>query len=218
MKMMQSNIRNTLLLVLTLSFVFCNGPLFAAEWPPSPEVTNRIDAARDMLNELVKAMPADLSDPQTLADTLDYEIEVAHLFVRDRVRFEPYLGVLKGPQGTAMTLAGNAFDQALLLANLINIMGGEAQLVTGSLDNASTDLLLNRAFVAVAVEPGTADTSMLIPILARYSQELAASFKQSLEQQVSNQDSSSLESDTQKLAELLQSLVGLDTKVGNNSE
>ncbi len=218
MKMMQSNIRNTLLLVLTLSFVFCNGPLFAAEWPPSPEVTNRIDAARDMLNELVKAMPADLSDPQTLADTLDYEIEVAHLFVRDRVRFEPYLGVLKGPQGTAMTLAGNAFDQALLLANLINIMGGEAQLVTGSLDNASTDLLLNRAFVAVAVEPGTADTSMLIPILARYSQELADSFKQSLEQQASNDDSGSLESDTRKLADLLQSLVGLDTKAGNNSE
>ncbi len=216
--MMKSDFGKLLLFALILSFACSNHVLSAQQWPPAPEVTDRIEAARDMLNELVKAMPADLSDPETLADTLDYEMEVAHQFVRDRVRFEPYLGVLKGPQGTAMTLAGNAWDQALLLSNLINIMGGEAQVVTGRLDSTDAELLLNRAFVASKRGEEVADTSVLIPILARYDPELANSIKQTFEQQASGNGSDDLRTDTRRLAGLLLEMVDMTVEPGGNTD
>jgi len=162
-----------------------------------------------MLEELVQAMPADLSDPEILADTLDYEIEIASQFVRDHVRFEPYLGVLKGPQGTAATLAGNAWDQAILLANLINTMGGEAQLVTGTLDSASAGLLLQRAFDAGKRHENVADTSILIPILARYNPEIASLLKKQQTLAASSGGLKVLNADTQRLADLLLGMVDM---------
>lgn len=215
---MKSGFGKFLLFAMMLNFACSNHVLSAQQWPPTPEVTDRIEAARDMLNELVKVMPADLSDPETLADTLDYEMEVAHQFVRDRVRFEPYLGVLKGPQGTAMTLSGNAWDQALLLSSLINIMGGEAQLVTGRLDSAGAELLLSRAFVASKRREEVADTSVLIPILARYDPELANSIKQTFEQQAADNGSDDLSTDTRRLAGLLLEMVGMTADPDGNTD
>jgi len=215
---MRFRIRKISPLIFALYFATASSVLSASQWPPTAEVTERVDAAGDMLNELVKAMPVDLSDTGNLADKLDYEIEVAHHFVRDQIRYEPYLGVLKGPRGTAATLAGNSWDQAVLLANLINIMGGEAQLVTGSLDSASAGLLLQQVFQTHKRQDDAAVASALTPILAKYNPQLAELFQKHSAQSSADEDEKVLRADTRGLSDLLLELVALPTDPGNDAD
>ena len=215
---MISRIRIITSLIFTLGLVAADSAFSASRWPPATEVTERVDAASDMLSELVSAMPPDLSDPENLADNLDYEIEVAHQFVRDQIRYEPYLGVLKGPRGTAATLAGNSWDQAVLLANLINIMGGEAQLVSGTLDNASAGLLLQQVFQTHKRQDDAAVAATLTPILARYNPQLAELFQKHSAQSLADEDEKALRADTRKLSDLLLKLVALPTDPGNKTD
>lgn len=215
---MKSSISKIIPCVLALGVVVGSDVFPAYQWPPAAEVTDRVGAARDMLNELVKAMPVDLSDTENLADKLDFEIEVAQQFVRDQVRYEPYLGVLKGPRGTAATMAGNSWDQAVLLANLINIMGAEAQLVTGSLDSASTALLLQQVFRTHKRQDDDTVAETLIPILARYNPQLATLFKKHASQSSASEDEKDLRADTRELSDMLLKLVALPTGSGDEAD
>ena len=70
--------------------------------------------------------------------TLDQAFEA----VARRVRFEPYVGVQRGARGTARAQAGNALDQALLLAGILRASGHEVRLVHGSLPPENTAALL----------------------------------------------------------------------------
>jgi hypothetical protein len=55
----------------------------------------------------------------TIADVaaaLTYDTEQIFRFVADQVAYEPYVGALRGAEGTLRAMAGNAVDQSLLLA------------------------------------------------------------------------------------------------------
>jgi transglutaminase-like putative cysteine protease len=56
----------------------------------------------------VDALAADLATP-----------DAALAFIRDRIAFEPYPGVMKGAVGTLVTRGGNALDRALLLSAIL---------------------------------------------------------------------------------------------------
>ncbi|MGD8830025.1 MAG: hypothetical protein PVF57_05430 [Pseudomonadales bacterium] len=79
---------------------------------------------------------------ETLLDRADYEADGIIAFVRSGVRFQPYAGVLRGPAGTLRSLAGNAHDQAVTLASLLNDAGFEAQVVHGTLSESQARQLL----------------------------------------------------------------------------
>lgn len=70
--------------------------------------------------------------------TLDHAFEA----VARRIRFEPYSGVQRGARGTARAQAGNAIDQALLLAAVLRGAGYEVRFVHGSLSPQNTQALL----------------------------------------------------------------------------
>lgn len=58
------------------------------------------------------------------------------------VRYEPYRGILRGPEGTALSRGGNAADQALLLADLLRSQGYRVRYVRGRLEGQNLQTLL----------------------------------------------------------------------------
>jgi hypothetical protein len=79
-------------------------------------------------------------------DALPTELDGAFVHVAQQVRFEPYPGVLRGARGTAIAGAGNAWDKALLLAELLRRGGYEVRLVEGELTAANREVLLRGAY------------------------------------------------------------------------
>ena len=77
------------------------------------------------------------------AFNLEYDVERIFGFVRDEVRYDPYAGVLRGAKGTLWGLAGNAADQAVLLAALLNASLVTTRFVIGELTEDVAGRLLD---------------------------------------------------------------------------
>ncbi len=73
-------------------------------------------------------------------------------WVRSHVAYQPYAGVLRGPEGTIVTGAGNAWDQALLLATLLKDAAFDARIAYARLPEGAAARLL----AAVAAPPSAA--------------------------------------------------------------
>jgi hypothetical protein len=107
------------------------------------------DSARaiaDAYRGLSSKIPLELYDVDGLAESLDYDVAAAANFVRDDIAYDPYLGVMRGPEGTISASAGSSWDQAVLLAALINTMAGEAMIVKGTLEKKDAKRLLQVSF------------------------------------------------------------------------
>ena len=82
-------------------------------------------------------------DPiESLALTLDYDVDRIFRFVADEIRYEPYAGILRGAVGTLRARAGNSVDKALLLAALLDASQVHYRFASGPLDAAASTALL----------------------------------------------------------------------------
>jgi hypothetical protein len=77
-------------------------------------------------------------DPYLKSKSLD---EVFRLVSQD-IRFDPYIGIMRGVKGTAIARRGNALDQALLLKHVLAQQGYQTRLATGRLDKQNALTLL----------------------------------------------------------------------------
>lgn len=84
---------------------------------------------------------ADGSLIDDLASMLGNDPERVFAFVRDEIRYEPYVGVLRGATGTLQARAGNSADQASLLAALLRASGVPVRFASGELDGEQARLL-----------------------------------------------------------------------------
>lgn len=74
---------------------------------------------------------------------LEFETDQLITFVQEKIAFQPYDGLLRGVQGTINSRAGNALDQSVLLAKLLNDAGLEARIAVGQLSDAMSLQLLS---------------------------------------------------------------------------
>ena len=82
-------------------------------------------------------------DRDELLDELDYDDLQIIEFATDHIAFEPYVGLLRGPDGTLRSRAGNALDQAVFLAAMLRDAGFDARLVEGEIDDDDAARLVN---------------------------------------------------------------------------
>lgn len=68
-------------------------------------------------------------------------------YVAEHIRYEPYSGVLRGPEGTIASRSGNSADQALLLASLLADAGVPYRFAVGEVDDAVASSLLESSIV-----------------------------------------------------------------------
>jgi hypothetical protein len=110
-------------------------------------------------------------DVDARAEDLNYDVNAAAEFVQTQIAFDPYLGVLRGPEGTLSTQAGNAWDQAVTLSALINSMGGEAMIVEGRLNETDATRLIAEHFAPRVEMPQTLDFDAVLEVMAPYLME-----------------------------------------------
>jgi hypothetical protein len=94
------------------------------------------------LAPLVQPAAAQTSPIDELALALQFDPERIFRFVSDSIRYQPYAGLLRGAEGARLARAGNAVDQAALLAALLRASGITVRFVEGELDATQARRLL----------------------------------------------------------------------------
>jgi len=113
----------------------------------SPICIKRLDDTATALEELADEITVTW-DTNALNFRLGYDETELITFVRDSIRFEPYIGTLKGVTGTLSARSGNALDQAMLLASLLKDAGMEARIARTRLDEGDAGRLARAALHA----------------------------------------------------------------------
>ena len=120
-----SILRKIVFLIIILFFVFG----YIWEGMAENKTENKIYTSLDQLNEAI-----------------DYQWEEAFAFVRDQIKFEPFMGIMKSSQGVLWGRAGNAVEQARLLSELLSLEGEKVRYVQGKLDKEKVAWLIKNIF------------------------------------------------------------------------
>jgi hypothetical protein len=104
------------------------------------------DAVITQSDAAIAALPAEDWDLDALAASLGNDPVAAFTFVRDRIGFDPYPGVLRGADGTLAARSGNSLDRALLLEALLDRMGLTARFAEADLPKDVAAQVFARSF------------------------------------------------------------------------
>lgn len=105
------------------------------------DLTARLAPVAERLRSAIDRTQFDITD---LAASLDFEPTRLANFVREEVHFEQYPGILRGARGTLIGRAGNALDQSLLLAALLEEAGLDRRIAHARLSVEDAEKLLQQ--------------------------------------------------------------------------
>ena len=144
-------IQKSILLAFLFTGMFMLSPgvqefvIAQAQPDPYEEALAKLDRFMELLQELRDQIDRTQFDVEALSFELAFEEpETIVQWMRENIAFEQYEGLLRGPQGTLMSRAGNALDQAVLLAKLLNDAGYEARVARGTLDSEDAEQLVGQ--------------------------------------------------------------------------
>jgi hypothetical protein len=106
-----------------------------------------------------------------LLDRLEYDDAQLVRFVTDKIAYEAYPGLLRGAHGTLLARAGNALDQSLLLATLLNDAGFDAVIRSGTLAPSEASRLIRGVARRPSV-PKAWDEAAFAKALEHYREQL----------------------------------------------
>ncbi|WP_300379152.1 transglutaminase family protein [Henriciella sp.] len=92
-----------------------------------------IERGLSNLDKLEARLQREHTDPLARARSLGNDPDSIIADVTDSISYLPYSGSLRAADGTLSSLSGNAIDQAVLLATMLNRAGLEARLVKGQI-------------------------------------------------------------------------------------
>jgi hypothetical protein len=120
--------RRTFLKLVGATGAIASGASLAAEFVAPGIVRGQTAAGQSEIGRLVSA--------------LGYDVERIHRFVSDEIRYEPYVGVLRGAEATLSGRAGNSADQALLLAAMLDASQVSYRFALGAIDTAVSEAVM----------------------------------------------------------------------------
>ena len=107
-----------------------------------------VNAFKEQLIQLRRAVDKSKFDPEALLDHLDYDAKLILDYVSSDIAFQPFEGVLRGVAGTLRARAGNSLDQSILLASVLKSAGYDARVVRAELSAADAMRLLRTTAAA----------------------------------------------------------------------
>ena len=127
------------------SVAWSAGPSSVEPVPPlnSQLALDQFDEFMDLIEDLRSHLDRSQFDLNALLEKLDYDANNIVDFVKTEIYFEPYPGLLRGAQGTLMSRAGNALDQAVLLTTLLKDAGYDARIARGQLTELQAENVLD---------------------------------------------------------------------------
>ena len=133
------------------------------------------------------------------------EPEAIIALVREEVAFEQYPGLLRGAQGTLVSGAGNALDQAVLLATLLGAAGFDTRIALGRLSTEQAEELLRSMQPTAATRDGAPISTQEADQLARMMGFDTATLEAASES--AQADMSALRADADEVAKRLESTI-----------
>ena len=131
------------------------------------EAMERLDRFHELLLELRSHLDRSQFDLDALLERLDHDPDEILRFVTEEIYFEQYPGLLRGAQGTLMARAGNALDQAVLLATLLKDAGRDARIARVTLGPEQAALLIRQMNVERRPAPTIGDLEKIREVLRR---------------------------------------------------
>ena len=128
--------------------------------------------------------------PAGAVSVLGRDLDAIFNFVRDEIAFEPYEGALRGGSGALLAGAGNSFDQALLLKEMLDGIEIRSRIARGELPREYAEKLVGSIRPAVEKESvfGEADLKKMGVSAERFSngwQQYASAVDKLIEKTVS---------------------------------
>lgn len=135
--------RRPLSLLVAVGLLLMGTPIRAqAEGSYQAELA-QLDESMALIQELRDRIDRTAFDIEALGFELFFaEAEELTEWMRTNIAYQPYAGLLRGAEGTLLARAGNALDQAMLLASLMNQAGYEARIALGKLNDEQAAQLL----------------------------------------------------------------------------
>jgi len=116
-------------------------------------------------------------DKDMLLEELDYDVDKIIDFVSDKIVYQAYDGVLRGVEGTLKGRAGNAHDQAITLASMLNDADIEAQIMVGKLSSSQIEELNQHIAMAKFPTLPRVDTQKQPKLLKKITAEIEEKLK-----------------------------------------
>jgi len=135
------------------------------------ETLSDIDAFLALLESIKGELDRSQFEIDALLDSLDYDADKIVRFLQEQIYFEQYEGLLRGAEGTLLSRAGNALDQAVLLARLLKDAGYDARIFSARLSDPDAHMLLQELAVPRKPEPPIGNTRKIKELLLEFGEE-----------------------------------------------